>query len=53
MLSPSKNSNYMSLTVTELFYCELWLTGEQRRYDLEVIFIAQKLHKSREINQVF
>ena len=30
------------------FYCELWLAGEQCRYNLEAILIAQKLHKVRE-----
>ena len=33
------------------FYCEFCLVGEQCRYDLEAILIAQKLHKAREIKQ--
>ena len=33
------------------FYCQFWLAGEQCRYDLEAIFIAQKLHKAREIKE--
>ena len=33
------------------FSCEFWLAGEQCRYDLEAILIAQKLHKAREIKQ--
>ena len=33
------------------FYCEFWLAGEQYRYNLEAILIAQKLHKAREIKQ--
>ena len=33
------------------FHCKFWLAEEKCRYDLELILIAQKLHKAREIKQ--
>ena len=47
----SNNELSFEVAIRVAKYIKFWLAGEQCRYDLETILIAQKLHKAREIKQ--